>query len=452
MQQAGPREPAREENAADEHAALAQEAVGLGALALVALVVGVVAALIGVSFRFALEWAETMRTVLLARSQSGGLVGLALAMLGTAAAAASAAALVRRFSPHAAGSGIPQVEAEVRGEAPAPPLRLIAVKFGGGLLAIGSGLALGREGPIVQMGAAIARAVADAIRMSAADGRTLLVAGAGAGLAVAFSAPVAGAIFVLEELVRRFETRTAVAALGASTSAVGVSGAIFGSGPEFTVAATGYTGIGAVPLYIALGVAAGVVGVVYLRAIVGALGLADRVSGAHVELRAAAIGAAVGALGWWAPAWVGGGDAIVQQTLAVAPGLGALLVLFAVRFAMGAVSYAAGTPGGLFAPMLVIGAQLGALFAGGAALVLPALPDNDASFAVVGMAALFTAVVRAPLTGITLVVEMTGAVNLLLPMLAACFAAMAVATALRAPPIYDLLRARVAGRTDRDGG
>ena len=436
----------------DEKAALAQEAAGLGALAVVAVVVGVVAALIGVSFRSALEWADAMRTALLERGHATGLVGLALAMLGTAAAAACAAALVRRFSPHAAGSGIPQVEAEVRGEAPAPALRLIAVKFGGGLLAIGSGLALGREGPIVQMGAAIARAVADALRMSAADGRTLLVAGAGAGLAVAFSAPVAGAIFVLEELVRRFETRTAVAALGASTSAVGVSGALIGSGPDFTVIATGYTGIAAVPLYIALGVAAGIVGVAYLRAVVGALGLADRVSGSRVELRAAAIGAAVGALGWWSPEWVGGGDPLVQQTLAAAPGLGALLLLFAVRFALGPVSYAAGTPGGLFAPMLVIGAQVGALFASVAALVLPALPDNDASFAVVGMAALFTAVVRAPLTGITLVVEMTAAVNLLLPMLAACFAAMAVATAFRVPPIYDLLRARVARRTDRDAG
>jgi CIC family chloride channel protein len=113
---------------------------------------------------------------------------------------------------------------------------------------------------------------------------------------------------------------------------------------------------------------------------------------------------------------------------------------FLLRFVLGAVSYAAGTPGGLFAPMLVLGAQLGLFVGLLSRLVFPGLDVEAGGFAVVGMAAFFTGVVRAPLTGIVLVTEMTANVTLLLPMLAACFVAMLVPTLLRDPPIYDSLR------------
>ena len=118
-----------------------------------------------------------------------------------------------------------------------------------------------------------------------------------------------------------------------------------------------------------------------------------------------------------------------------------------IAWAHGAVSYAAGTPGGLFAPMLALGAQFGLLFGLLCSLAFPALDIEPAAFAVVGMAGFFTGVVRAPLTGIVLVTEMTASVAALLSMLGACFAAMLVPTLLRDPPIYDSLRARTAQRT-----
>src|SRR5215472_13264391 len=130
-------------------------------------------------------------------------VGFFLVLILCAAATALAAWLVRRFSPQASGSGIPHVEAVIRGELPQAPFWLIPVKFVGGLLAIGSGLALGREGPSVQMGASLAHFLGKVFRRHWADCRMLLAAGAGAGLATAFNAPIAGAIFVLEELLRR---------------------------------------------------------------------------------------------------------------------------------------------------------------------------------------------------------------------------------------------------------
>jgi CIC family chloride channel protein len=160
------------------------------------------------------------------------------------------------------------------------------------------------------------------------------------------------------------------------------------------------------------------------------------------EVRALAIGALVGALAWFAPDMVGGGDTLTQLALAGGAGLATLAVVFLVRFLLGPLSYAAGTPGGLFAPILVLGASLGLAFG----LLCQYTPGDTGAepvaYAVVGMAAFFTATVRAPITGIILVIELTGASTQLLPMLWACFAAMAVPTLFGSAPIYDSLRAR----------
>jgi CIC family chloride channel protein len=169
-----------------------------------------------------------------------------------------------------------------------------------------------------------------------------------------------------------------------------------------------------------------------------------------VELRAALVGAAVGLLAWFAPDLVGGGDAITQRALAGTEAVGLLAGVFLLRFGLGAVSYAAGTPGGLFAPMLVLGAQIGLLFGIFYHQWFPDLAVNPTALSVVGMAAFFTAVVRAPLTGIILVTEMTASFTLLLPMLAACFTALLVPTLLGNPPIYDSLRERTLRIQERE--
>src|SRR5262249_11848519 len=183
-----------------------------------------------------------------------------------ATATGMAAWLVRRFSPHASGSGIPHVEAVLKEELLPAPFRLIPVKFLGGLLSIGSGLALGREGPTVQMGASLAHLVGKMFRRGWPDCRVLLAAGAGAGLATAFNAPIAGAVFVLEELVRRFETRIAIAALGASATAISVAGLLLGHAPEFRVGALPYPSLEARALFFVLGALTGIVAGVFHHA------------------------------------------------------------------------------------------------------------------------------------------------------------------------------------------
>jgi chloride channel protein, CIC family len=412
------------------------------ALALLALVAGVLAGIVGASFRLSLVEADRLRNALIEWAHGQEAVGFLVVLAVCAGATAIAAWLVRRYSPHAAGSGIPHVEAVLRGELPPIPFRLIPVKFFGGLFAIGAGLALGREGPTVQMGASLAHLVGKIFGRSWPDCRVLIAAGAGAGLGTAFNAPIAGAVFVLEELVARFERRIAIAALAASATAIGVARLLTGDAPDFYVGGFGYSDAETRPLYFVFGALAGLLAVAYDRLLLATRAAARRLILARVDLRGALIGAAVGALGWFAPNLTGGGDAITQSVLTGSAPLIAIPAAFLIRFALGPLSYAAGVPGGLFAPMLVLGAQFGFLCGAACRAVAPYLNVQPEAFAVVGIAAFFTGVVRAPITGIVLATEMTGSVTMLLPMLCACSMAMLAATMMKDPPIYESLRER----------
>ena len=424
----------------------AEEQRDLLALALLSLLAGAASGLLGAVFRLLLDQADRLRDALIAWAYGETLMGFLLVTAICTVATAVAAWLVRCFSPQAEGSGIPHVEAVMRGELPPAPYRLIPVKFLGGLLAIGSGLALGREGPSVQMGAGTAHLLGKLFRRNEDDCKTLLAAGAGAGLATAFNAPIAGAAFVLEELVRRFDTRVTIATLGASAGAIAVARVLLGDAPDFHVQPLPYPGFGTVAVHLALGVVAGFLGVVYNRALLATLAAMEQLRRWPVELRAALVGAAIGVISWFAPSWVGGGDAITQRTLAGTETVASLPIIFLFRFGLGMVSYAARTPGGLFAPMLVLGSQSGFLVGILCYQWFPTVAPNPTALGVVGMAAFFTAVVRAPVTGIVLVTEMTASFTLLLPMLASCFVAMLVPALLRNAPIYDSLWERTLKR------
>ncbi len=430
-----------------------EQHAGLIPLAAASLLVGAATGLLGTLFRIALERADELRNLLIVWAHARPVVGFVVVLVAASASTAVAAWLVRRFAPAASGSGIPHVEAVLSGERPPAPLVLIPVKFIGGVLAIGAGLALGREGPTVQMGASIAHSLGVLFRRNAHDCRVLLAAGAGAGLATAFNAPMAGAVFVLEELLRRFDTRTTVAALGASAGAIAVSRLMRGDAPDFQFAMQAFPGFGTVPAHLVLGVVVGLLGVAYCRAILLALAASERLSRWPVESRAALVGAVVGLLAWLAPELAGGGDPLTQRALAGTGALAGIAFTVLIRFGLGAVSYAAGTPGGLFAPMLVLGSQTGLAFGLLCTRWFPGVAADPSAFAVVATAAFFAAVVRAPVTGIVLVTEMTASFTLLLPMLTACFTAMIVPIVLRCPPIYESLSQRVPNgyRTARTG-
>lgn len=412
----------------------------LGRLAVGASVVGAITGLAAASFRVLLTDASRLRDELIAWGHLHWW-GIPLVLAVCGGATALAASLVHRVEPHAEGSGIPRVEAVIEGRTEPGSARILPIKYVGGLLSIGAGLALGREGPSVQMGGNAAIIVARLTRSSREHLQILVAGGAAAGLATAFSAPIAGGVFVLEELVKRFEPRTTLATLIATASGFASAHLLLGeSGSELDTIAFGPPSFGQAPWVLLVGLLCGVLGVGYNALVMGGLRLADT-SRIPVEIRACGIGVGIGAIAWFAPWLVGSGGNLTQSALLGQGTLGLVLGVLAVRVVLGVVSYAALTPGGLFAPMLVLGSHLG-LAVGIVADQLDPHAPEAAGLALIAMAAFFTASVRAPVTGIVLASEMTGSTTLLAPTLGACAVAMLVAMAMRSEPVYDLLTTR----------
>jgi len=412
-----------------------------------ALFTGLMIGAVGGAFRLLLSKADDLRYALVVWAHAWPYLGwLAPVALGTLGAVV-ARLMVARFAPEAEGSGIQRVEAVFAGEVkPARPSVILPVKFFGGLLSIGSGLALGREGPTVQMGAALSALASRLVVKHDEDRRVIEAAGAGAGLAVAFNAPIGGSVFVFEELTSTFTPWLLVATLAATTFAVWTMRLILGNHFDFTVRQVSLTAVWKGWPFFVLGVLLGAGGALYNSAIIGLLRLCDRFVRISSVFRAAFIGAVVGLVAWFAPAMVGSGDNLTQAMLTQRFPIAALAGIILLRFAIGPWSYAAGCPGGLFAPMLVVGASFGAFFGEVLNRLVPALRVTPFACAVVGMATLFTACVRAPLTGIVLAVEMTGRGDLMLPLLSASLMAMLTTMLLDSEPIYETLKRRMIAR------
>lgn len=415
---------------------------GLVGLAVLAAVGGIITGLLGGSFRWVLVQATGAWQDFLHWARDLGGARLLLPILAAALAAALARLLVR-WAPEAAGSGVQRVEAMVRHQGMPARLRVIPAKFIGGTLAIGVGMALGREGPTVQMGSTVGGMLSRRANLSAHDERTMRSALAGAGLGVAFSAPVGGAIFVLEELARAIRTRLLVAVMISSGVALSVAYLIIGRTPVLQAPAVDYGPTWTLLIVAPFGVLVGLLGIYYNRLVLWNLDFVDRFRTIPPEGKAAIIGAIVGLVGVIAPLLVGGGESQSRDVLSLSYPVGTLLLVLVVRWFIGPLSYSAGTPGGLFAPMLLLGAVIGATYASVLNTWIPGLELSVESFAIVGMSTFFTAVVRAPITGIVLCVEMTGTTAVMVPMLVAAGMAVVVCSMLKAPPIYDTLRERL---------
>jgi CIC family chloride channel protein len=407
-----------------------------------ALVVGLVAGLIASAFREALQWTELHRIAWL--HSLPWYEGLAAALGLGAVGSGLGLWLVRRFAPEAAGSGIPHLTSVVLGEQEMNWKRILPVKFLAGLAGIGGGLALGREGPTIQMGGATGLMVSGWFRVVRGEGerKALISAGAGAGLAAAFNAPLAGVIFVLEELHGAFTPVIFVAAFLASVTADVVCRVATGSTPVFDLHGMQAPSLNALPVALVLGGIAGLGGVLFNRCLLASLDAFERFRSRPPFLVGAAAGLVLGLAAWIYPEVSGSGAPLAEQAFSGAVAFRWLLLLLAARFLLTMVSYGSGAAGGIFAPLLVLGA-LGGLATGIAAhAVVPAWAAHPGAFAVLGMGAALTAIVRAPLTGIVLMIELTGQYEFMLPLLVSCFAAYGVAEAMNCEPIYHALRAR----------
>lgn len=408
-----------------------------------AILVGAISGVLASGFRWSLEAVEHLRMHLVAGWS--GWTGLGFALLLGAAGGGVGVWLVRRFAPHASGSGIPHLKAILLREAEPEWKRMLWVKFLGGVTAIGGGLALGREGPTVQMGGGVGHLVSDLFKVKAGEGerRALISAGAGAGLSAAFNAPLSGLIFVLEELHGSFTPVMFVAAFLASVTGDVVGRLLMGELPVFHFTGVASPGVETLPWAALLGVAAGGFGVLFNRGLLATLDLRDRLLRWPALGVGAVVGAFVGFIGWTVPGLAGSGGALVQTALAGHMAVSFLPLFVLARFSLTMVSYGSGAAGGIFAPLLVLGALGGLWFGSGVhALFASSHTLTPPVFAVLGMGALFTAIVRAPLTGIVLMIELTGSHGFMLPLLVSCLVAYGVAEWLGNTPIYEALRQR----------
>lgn len=405
--------------------------------------VGLLSGLVAVLFQWSLAAAEQSRTNALLWLKDYPLWGWAVLPILGGAAGAAAGWLTTRFAPEASGSGIPHVKAVLLHLRPLYWKRLLPVKFAGGVLSIGGGLSLGREGPTVQMGAAVAQAVASVLKLPRRAHSQLIACGGGAGLAAAFNAPLAGFIFVIEELQRELSSITYGMALVSTVTAVVVTRSFTGELPSFHISGYPSPPLTALPLFGIVGLLAGILGIAFSRGLVWALAFFRGIHGVPRWLLPGLVGAAAGLVAWYLPEAVGGGhlaaEALLRGDFASPSFIWFVLILFGVKFALTVFSYGSGAPGGIFAPMLVLGALLGLFVGQISALGLGGSQQETAAFAVVGMAAFFSSVVRAPLTGIVLILEMTANYEQLFPLLIACLTAYLVAEQFGDKPIYEAL-------------
>ena len=347
------------------------------------------------------------------------------------------------------GSGIPQIKGVLMGKMDMHWARVLLLKFIGAVLGIGAGLSLGREGPSVQLGACLGQGVGRLTHRSYEENHYLLTAGAGAGLAAAFNAPLAGAIFCLEELTKNFSPYVLMGSIAATVTATTVTQFFFGMEPVFHM--------GEIPVVMAGNV---YIVLILLGAFVGFLGLGfnkmlvislDAYAKSPLKPWQKPLVPLMGAgiIGFFLPEILGGGSPLVDALVEHEYAIGFLLLLLAGKFFFTMLCFGSGVPGGIFLPMLVLGAVGGALFAQLAVAANLLAQQWMVNCIVFGMAAYFSAVVKSPVTGAILIMEMTGSFQHLLSLMLVSMTAFLVAEWAGSEPVYDMLLNRSLSLMDK---
>ena len=426
------------------------------AILIVAAVVGTVAGLLGVAFEKAVNGVMAMRLSGLSIFSDYWILMWPLTFVVSGLLAMSGYYLVRRFAPEAGGSGIPEIEGALEELRPVRWWRVIPVKFFGGIGTLSAGMVLGREGPTVQMGANVGKMMADIFRLRSAEARhSLLATGAAAGLSAAFNAPLAGILFILEEM--RLQFRYSLISIKAVFIGVIMSSIVFrifnGDTAVIEVGKLANTSLNTLWLFLVLGMVFGVVGVSFNALIFRTQDMFARIHGGNLRkilIIGGVLGGVCGLIGLVQPEAAGGGFALIPLAAAGQYGLMMLLFIFFVRVVTTVLCFASGAPGGIFAPMLALGTLLGTAFGTAALVWFPEYDIQPATFAIAGMGALFAASVRAPLTGIVLVLEMTDNYQLILPMIITCLGATLLAQFLGGKPLYSTILTRTLQRQERE--
>ncbi|NIY47985.1 H(+)/Cl(-) exchange transporter ClcA [Cedecea colo] len=426
------------------------------AILFMAAIVGTLAGLVGVAFEKSVNWVQQNRLAMLAHVADYSLIVWPLAFISSVLLAMVGYYLVRRFAPEAGGSGIPEIEGALEELRPVRWWRVIPVKFIGGMGTLGAGMVLGREGPTVQLGGNIGRMVLDIFRLRGAEARhSLLATGAAAGLSAAFNAPLAGILFIIEEMRPQF--RYNLISIKAVFIGVIMSSVVFrvfnGEGAVIAVGKLSNAPVNTLWLYLVLGMVFGVVGVLFNALVFWTQDMFQRIHGGEIKkwvLIGGLLGGISGVLGLIQPAAAGGGFNLIPIAAAGNYTVGMLLFIFITRIITTLLCFSSGAPGGIFAPMLALGTLLGTAFGMACAVWFPAYHLDMGTFAIAGMGALFAASVRAPLTGIVLVLEMTDNYQLILPMIITCLGATLLAQFMGGKPLYSSILARTLAKQEAE--
>ncbi|MBQ2832213.1 ClC family H(+)/Cl(-) exchange transporter [Methanobrevibacter sp.] len=353
-----------------------------------------------------------------------------------------------RWEVDSAGSGIPQVYAEVKGHMEANWAKVLFSKIVSGVLTALGGLSLGPEGPSVQIGGMAGKGIAKLFKGSKTDELRLILVGSAVGITAAFNAPLAGVIFVFEEINHGFDKTLVFIALVSAIVSDFISKVIFGQSTALTFPVLN------IPLecywiLIVLGLIIGILGYIYN---IGMIKSSDFVSNLKIPswLKFVLVFLVSGVIALTIPEISDGGHFMMDMLNVGIPSLGVLIFLLLLKYLFSMFSFSSGAPGGIFLPILVLGAYIGAVFG---SIVVPAFGWQEAliyKFVIISMAGFFAATVRSPITGVVLLAEMCGSTESLVAMIIVSLIAYVVPTLLGNEPIYESLYGRLLLNKNRE--
>ena len=353
-----------------------------------------------------------------------------------------------KWEVDSAGSGIPQVYAEVKGHMEANWAKVLFSKITAGVLTALGGLSLGPEGPSVQIGGMAGKGIARLFKGSKTDELRLILVGSAVGITAAFNAPLAGVIFVFEEINHGFDKTLVFIALVSAIVSDFISKIIFGQStilnfPVLNIPLESYW------VLIILGLVVGLLGYVYNIGMIKSSNIVNRLE-IPSWLKFVLVFMVSGVVALLIPEISDGGHFMMDMLDVAIPSLGVLIVLLLMKYLFSMFSFSSGAPGGIFLPILVLGAYIGAVFG---SLIVPAFGwqhDLIYRFIIISMAGFFAATVRSPITGIVLLAEMSGSTESLVAMIIVSLIAYVVPTLLGNEPIYESLYDRLLLNKNRE--
>jgi H+/Cl- antiporter ClcA len=420
------------------------------------ILVGIAASVVTVVYRFMLQYAESVLFDVIGFTK-GNLAYMTLWCICLLILAYAVSRIVA-WEGMCSGSGIPQVQGELKGYFDVNWWKLLVSKMVGGTLCIIGGLSLGREGPSVQLGAMAGKGLAKVTKQNKTKERYMITCGAGAGLAAAFNAPIAGVVFALEEIQKNFNSSMLVCVLSGCVTADFISKNAFGLSPVFHFDVPDVIPLKYYGFLIIFGAVLGLTGILYSTLLLKGQDFYGKLKKIRPEIRMMIPFLCAGILAYILPNVLAGGHAMIELVYEQCPAMSVLILLLIVKSLFSAISFGSSAPGGIFFPLLIAGAYVGAIYGSAVCGIFGISKVYLASFIILGMAGFFTAIVRAPITGIILIAEMTGGFEHLLPLAVVSIISYMIAHITEVEPIYESLLERniiKAGKSennpDKDG-